>query len=328
MKCLKLSHSSGFTLLEMLIALAIAMVVLAALAAAFLLQHKTYAVQAQITEMVQSARNALELISRETKMAAYDPSCAGVGCIPYSDEQLEIRADLDGDGQLTGPREKIIYSLDAARYCILRDEGRGAQPFFKNIQQFKVEYLDGSGEVMTIEPPFKVTSYTLDALAETCLPETVWNALKTMANREYTSWEAFKQALQNKIGETNTERHGCLILEYSRIKIQVTQAVIADLQSEDPPESVIQALEKVHDREYQGSAMLAADLEEMMGEDQWTQYGDLILEQATFILTSQIRQIRVTLTARTPKSDPNYDFNQGHRTTTLMVEVAPYNRMP
>lgn len=312
----------------MLIALAIAMVVLAALAAAFLLQHKTYAVQAQITAMVQSARNALELISRETKMAAYDPSCAGIGCIPYSEGRLEIRADIDGDGDLKGEREKIIYTLDAAKKVITRDDGSGAQSFFQNIQQFKVEYLDGFGEVMTIAPPFKVTSYTLDALAETCLPETVWNALKTMANQEYSSRDAFIEALENKIGETQTERHGCLILKYSRIKIEVTQAVIAAVQSEAPPESVIQALEKVRNREYQGSAMLAADLEEMMGEDQWTQYGDLILDASTTIRTSQIRQIRITLTARTPKRDPNYHFNQGHRTTTLMVEVAPYNRMP
>ncbi len=85
MKSVKFINPSGFTRLEMLIALSIAMIVLSALSATFLLQHKTYDVQGQITVMVQSARNALELISRELKMAAYDPSCTGIGCIPYSD---------------------------------------------------------------------------------------------------------------------------------------------------------------------------------------------------------------------------------------------------
>ncbi len=329
MKPVKLINQSGFTLLEMLIAMSIALIVLSALSATFLLQHKTYAVQGQITVMVQSARNALELISRELKMAAYDPSCAGIGCMPYSDAQLEIRADIDGDGELSGDNEKIIYTFNASEYYINRDTGNGAQPFFNNIQQFKAEYLDENGQVMTIKAPFKLTQYTFAELEEECLPATISNDLRKIDNHEYSSEDSFINALENTIGEADTEKYGCLIKKYSRILIKLTQKALSALkEKEDLPESVIQALEKIQDREYNSSGLLTADLKKAIGKDNWEMYGDAILNAAITYLSSQIRQIRITLTARTDKSDPDYNFNQGHRIITLTVQVTPYNLTP
>jgi len=312
-------------LLEMLISLSIALIVLTALSATFLLQHKTYDVQAQITEMVQSARSALELISRELRMAAYDPSCAGVGCMPYSDAQLEIRADIDGDGELTGNNEKIIYTLNASEYYIYRDTGSGAKPFFKNIQQFKVEYLDGDGEVMDITAPFKLTQYTYSGLKEECIAETIRNDLMKIDNHEYSSEDLFIKALEKTIGEADTEKYSCLILKHSRILIKMTEEAIAGLKVKDLPESVIKALEEIQDREYKSSGLLVADLKKAIGKDNWELHGNTILNAAITYLSSQIQQIRITLTARTGKSDPNYNFNQGHRTITLTVQITPYN---
>ena len=325
MKSVKLINRNGFTLLEMLIALSIAMIVLSALSATFLLQHKTYDVQGQITVMVQSARNTLELLSREIKMAAYDPSCAGIGCMPYSDAQLEIRADVDGDGELTGDNEKIIYTLNASEYYIYRNTGSGAKPFFKNIQQFKVEYLDGKGELITITGPFKLTQYTYSGLKEECVPETIRNDLNKIDNHEYSSEDSFIKALEKTIGEADTEKYGCLILKHSRILIKMTEEAIAVLKEKGWPESVIKALEEIQDREYKSTGLLVADLKEAIGDDNWEMYGSAILDAAISYLSSQIRQIRITLTALTDKSDPDYHFNQGHRTITLTVQITPYN---
>jgi len=328
MKSAKLINTSGFTLLEMLISLSIALIILTALSAAFLLQHKTYDTQGQLTVMVQSARNALELLSREIKMAAYDPSCAGIGCLPYSDTQLELRADIDGNGELSGDSEKIIYRLNTSEYYIDRDTGNGFKPFFKNIQQFKIEYLDDDGEVMTIQGPFKLTQYAFSELAEECIPKTIRIDLEKIYYHEYSSEEAFIKALEKAIGEAETEKYGCLILKHSRILIQLTEAAIAALKEEGLPESVIQALVEIQGREYKSSGLLVAYLKDALGQDDWENYGDAILTAAITNLSSQIRQIRIVLTARTEKSDPDYHFNQGHRTITLTIQITPYNLIP
>lgn len=63
------NKEQGFTLIELLISMALALIVITALASAFISQRKTYAVQEQITAMTQDARAALDMISREAKMA-------------------------------------------------------------------------------------------------------------------------------------------------------------------------------------------------------------------------------------------------------------------
>ena len=105
----------GFTLIELLIAMALALIVITSLSSAFISQRKTYAVQEQITAMTQDARAALDMISREVKMAGYDPTGAGIVGIPYDTDQIEIIADLNGDGETDGSstdddaNEEIAY---------------------------------------------------------------------------------------------------------------------------------------------------------------------------------------------------------------------------
>ncbi len=110
MRCSRENSERGFTLVELLIAMAISLVVLTSLSSAFMSQRKTYAVQEQITEMIQGARGAMDIISREIMMAGYDPMRAGIVGIPYSATQLEIKADLNGDGDTIDLNETIIYT--------------------------------------------------------------------------------------------------------------------------------------------------------------------------------------------------------------------------
>lgn len=144
------NKESGFTLVELLIAMAIGLIILAALSSTFLMQRKIYDVQEQIVEMVQTARATMDMMTREIRMAGYDPAGATFDGIPYNAGQLQIRADLDGDGNITG-QENIIYIYDATDLQIDRNIGSGDQPFAENIQSFTFVYLkaDGVTEVTT-----------------------------------------------------------------------------------------------------------------------------------------------------------------------------------
>jgi prepilin-type N-terminal cleavage/methylation domain-containing protein len=64
-------NETGFTLVELLITLAILLVVVASLSSTFVFQRKTYDTQQQINEMVQNARAAMDLMASEMIMTGY-----------------------------------------------------------------------------------------------------------------------------------------------------------------------------------------------------------------------------------------------------------------
>ncbi len=132
-------------MVELLIAITIGLLVLGVLVSTFIIQRKTYDVQEQLAEMVQNARAAIDIITREALMAGFNPSGAAFNGIPYNAGQLQISADLNGNGLTTDSNEDITYTYGGANLEIDRDTGGGAQTLAKNIQAFSFSYLDGGG---------------------------------------------------------------------------------------------------------------------------------------------------------------------------------------
>jgi len=182
------NNEQGFTLIELLIAMAIALVVIAALSSAFISQRKTYAVQEQVTEMIQGGRAAMDMISREVKMAGFapkgydskfeapggtaqtsplmqrkDPSAERFVGIPYNTAELKVVADLIGDGDTLDANESIAYTYDSANKQIDRNTGGGAQPFAENIQSFSFQYLDSGGNTTTTVGNIRAIEITIEA---------------------------------------------------------------------------------------------------------------------------------------------------------------------
>ncbi|MCX5885420.1 MAG: prepilin-type N-terminal cleavage/methylation domain-containing protein, partial [Proteobacteria bacterium] len=60
-----MGKEKGFTLVELLVAMAISGIVVAAVYTAFVTQQKSYTVQDQVAETQQNARVGLDLIARE-----------------------------------------------------------------------------------------------------------------------------------------------------------------------------------------------------------------------------------------------------------------------
>ena len=163
-------NTQGFTLVELLVALALSLVVLSSISSAFISQRKTYHAQEQITEMIQGARAAMEMITREVKMGGFNPTGATtmVG-ISYSATQLEICADLNGDGETNGSssaddtNENIIYTHDGANFEIDRNAGSGTQTLAENITAFTFDYLDENGNATTTAADVRMVQVTITA---------------------------------------------------------------------------------------------------------------------------------------------------------------------
>jgi type IV pilus assembly protein PilW len=172
MDCKALEGQAGFTFMELMISLALGLVVMAALVSTFILQRNTFGAQESNAEMLQTARAAMSVITREVMMAGYNPNPNG-GLQPKDDSlpsfsgivydasktELEIRADLDGSGSIvslasgTDPNqwkydenERIVYKKIANQ--LKRKTGRGYfQPFAENVKTFGFQYLKADGSI-------------------------------------------------------------------------------------------------------------------------------------------------------------------------------------
>ncbi len=76
-----MKHENGFSLIELLMAVAIAGVVVGGIYSVYLTQQKSYLAQQEIVALQQSLRAAMQLMERDIRMAGYTPyeeSSAGI----------------------------------------------------------------------------------------------------------------------------------------------------------------------------------------------------------------------------------------------------------
>jgi len=148
---------SGFTLIELMVSIAIGLVVLASVATTFTSQTRAYSAQEQINQMEQNLRGALDIMTREIKMAGYRPNGGTVtGVVSYTSTSLTIQADIDGNGTLLASgsgsdtaNEQIVYVYDSVNKKITRQVGSGtAATLAENISTFTFTYYQSSGATL------------------------------------------------------------------------------------------------------------------------------------------------------------------------------------
>jgi type IV pilus assembly protein PilW len=144
------------------------MVILAAVTTTFMSQTRIYNAQEQINEMQQNARGALDIITREVKMAGYNPNGASFLGVTYSTAQLMIQADLDSSGAIStssSANERITYAYDAANNRVTRAVGSGsAQILAEHITAFAFSYLDGTATATTVSANIRQVSISITAI--------------------------------------------------------------------------------------------------------------------------------------------------------------------
>ena len=115
------SDQRGFSALEMLVAVAIVLVVMAAVAD-LLLQGTRINKSQQMRVAAQSdARTCLSMIERKLRTAGWDPMSAGIQSVQLDTDpddgidEIELFADLDADGNTTGLDEQVLIRHIAER---------------------------------------------------------------------------------------------------------------------------------------------------------------------------------------------------------------------
>jgi len=139
-------RASGFTLVELLISLAVLSLPLAAVLGILREALNVYGWGTSRVEAQQSARIALERMARELREAGYDPRGAGIEpVIAAASDRVTFQRDLNGNGVVDPTRERVTFLVRHGEHVLRRDAGGGAQPIIDGVRGLSLTYFDRTG---------------------------------------------------------------------------------------------------------------------------------------------------------------------------------------
>jgi Tfp pilus assembly protein PilW len=145
---------AGFTVIEALVATSISLVAVAALMSFHVAQMYAMLNQSTQIDLQTAARTITDLFAQEVRRAGTgtNPTCSGTtstGILLASSTQIRIRADLDGNGSLTGTSEDVTYTLDSGNSKITRTDNNQARTDTlwsgASISGSQITYYDSTG---------------------------------------------------------------------------------------------------------------------------------------------------------------------------------------
>jgi type IV pilus assembly protein PilW len=185
------TRDKGFTIIELLIAMLVGTLVIAATFIIFKKQQEHYTAQMDVTEMQQNIRFALDMMARDFRMAGYD----GLGMseaeiINAKSDLFHFTVDLNEDGDVTDVEENIAYdwykstngnwvlgrtTSDQSIKIIETPAASGHwevngsipnprhQAVAENIEHLEFVYLDKNGNVTTTQEQIRTVIITIVA---------------------------------------------------------------------------------------------------------------------------------------------------------------------
>jgi len=154
--------NKGFTLVELMVTLAISSLVMSGIYAVFHKQVATHNTERLVVSMQQNARTAVSYMERDIRMARYDPTGSGNFDIRIADNaQLQFDSDNLLENGAIGAGETITYAMvddfgvscdadengiaDGMPCNLGRNNGGGFQTVARSIDALNFDYLDING---------------------------------------------------------------------------------------------------------------------------------------------------------------------------------------
>jgi type IV pilus assembly protein PilW len=148
--------NSGFTLVELLVAISISAIIMTAVYAAYNSQQKSYVVQEEVAALQQNLRAAMFYMSNQIREAGCNPTQTDVnrpGLVTADVDKINFTADITGtngrpDGKTDGSYENVTYSLYTSdgiqKLGVKSTAGATNQPVIENVDALNFVYLDNS----------------------------------------------------------------------------------------------------------------------------------------------------------------------------------------
>jgi len=168
-------NNRGFTLVELLVAMAISGIVITAIYTTYQSQQKSYTAQEEVAAMQQKLRAALYYMTRQIREVGCNPTCIKTnppGIVTASANLIEFTSDLRGstfgsspDGDMDDSYEHVTYSLYSSggiqKLGVKSTETAPYQPVAEYVDALNFVYLDASGSVTTTIPNIRSVEVTL-----------------------------------------------------------------------------------------------------------------------------------------------------------------------
>lgn len=106
--------NQGFTIIELMVAMVVSLLAMAAIYSTFLAQHRSYQVQEETAEMQQNIRAAMFYMQREIRMAGSDPfNVGGFGITAAGPTSITFTEDVrSGIPPVVGPPDGFVNVLN------------------------------------------------------------------------------------------------------------------------------------------------------------------------------------------------------------------------
>lgn len=199
-------RESGFTLVELLVAMVISLVVMGGIYSTYYSQQKSYLAQEQVAAMQQNLRAAMYNIADEIRMAGYDATGSNLfGLVANGSDgritdanNIYFTLDWDGDGvvDVNGDEQKA-FRLNNGN---LEKYSTGAvdwQTVAENIDALNFAYLDEDGNVTANLSDIR--SIEVSIVARTGRGDLGYTNIKTYKNLQnqtiYTANDNFRRRL-------------------------------------------------------------------------------------------------------------------------------------
>ena len=141
------NRSAGFTLVEVLISIAILSILFGTIYRTFDIFNRSYTSENVKAGVQQKTRIGIDLMARDIRLAGLDPlgsADAGFNPANTNSSSIQFTADLNYDGDVSDPFEDIQYGLNGNLLQLTSDLGTGmvAATLLDNVTGLTFTYLD------------------------------------------------------------------------------------------------------------------------------------------------------------------------------------------
>ena len=156
-------RNRGISTIEIMAGISLGLIVVSSIYSFQRTQLKALGTQTVYSESQGITRGAIDLMARELRMAAYDPTgalpappggCAGgqrEGIVSATPTSIRFQRDLDADGLFTGTGEDVTYDVSSG--SLRRTDGGGAPvAVAKNVVSLSLRYFTNDNPPVELVP--------------------------------------------------------------------------------------------------------------------------------------------------------------------------------